>query len=179
MSQKTKERILQTALDLFNNRGLSQVPSRAITTQLDISQGHLTYYFAKRADIMDTLFAHYKDQMNVILDTPTENTDLYTFELWLVSILEINYTFRFLFLDFAQVMRESSIFKKHYLRIRRVRKERFLAFMDALALKGDFEQIYQQVELILEFGMMYEVMQGKMSRKKILTKLQGDLMAMF
>ncbi len=177
MAQKTKERILTAALNLFNEKGLSQVPTRAITLHLDISQGHLTYYFAKRADIMDALFEYYKNQMVVILAKPAG--DKYVFRAWMAAILEVNYTFRFLFLDFAQVMRESPLFKKDYLRLRRVRKQKFMEFMDSLALKGDFDQIYQQVELILEFGMMYGLLEGKMSRKRLVEKLLEDLMLMF
>ncbi len=180
MSNKTKERILSTALTLFNEKGLSQVPTRAISEHLHISQGHLTYYFHKRTDILNTLFSHYEDQFTILLDTPVENVDKYDFFAWLKALLEINYTFRFLFLDFAQVMRESPVFKQTYLKLRHLRKQKFMEFMNLLSPNGDdFSLVYQQVELILEFGMLYDIMEKPENNLQILAKLESDLRSIF
>ncbi len=176
MSNKTRERILTTTLALLNEKGLSQAPTRTITQKVDISQGHLTYYFPKRADILDALYGLYHEQLTVILSTPTENVGKYELYAWLDAMLEINYTFRFLFLDFAQVMRESSTFKAQYLALRHLRKQRFMEFMQRLAPKeSNLDLVYQQVELILEFGMLYEVMEGKLDRQTLLAQLRADI----
>ncbi len=176
MSNKTRERILTSTLSLFNENGLSQTPTRTITQKVDISQGHLTYYFPKRADILDALYGLYQDQLTVVLDTPTENVGQYELFAWLDALLEINYTFRFLFLDFAQVMRESSTFKAQYLALRHLRKQRFMEFMQGLTPKeSNLDLVYQQVELILEFGMLYEVMEGKLDRQTLLAQLRADI----
>jgi len=116
----------------------------------------------------------------VILATPTENAGKYEFFAWLDALLEINYTFRFLFLDFAQVMRESLTFKAQYLDLRHLRKQRFMEFMLRLAPKeSKLDLIYQQVEMILEFGMLYELMKGKLDRQVLLEKLQADIRGLF
>jgi len=180
MSNKTRERILTATLALFNENGLSQTPTRTITQYLDISQGHLTYYFPKRGDILDALYGLYQDQLTVILATPTENTGKYEFFAWIDDLLEINYTFRFLFLDFAQVMRESSTFKAQYLELRRLRKQRFMEFVNQFAPKSiQLDWAYQQIELILEFGMLYEVMEGKLEHQALLEKMRGDIRRVF
>jgi len=180
MSNKTRERILTSTLALFNEKGLSQTPTRTITQHVDISQGHLTYYFPKRADILDALYGLYQDQLTVILDTPTTNAGKYEFFAWLDALLEINYTFRFLFLDFAQVMRESSVFKAQYFALRRLRKQRFMAFMQELAPKEtNSDLVYQQVALILEFGILYDVIEGKLDDKQLLEKVKKDIRGLF
>ncbi len=176
MSNKTRERILTTTLALLNEKGLSQTPTRTITQKVDISQGHLTYYFPKRADILDALYGLYHEQLTVILSTPTENVGKYELFAWLDAMLEINYTFRFLFLDFAQVMRESSTFKAEYLALRHLRKQRFMEFMQRLApKKSNLDLVYQQVEMILEFGMLYDVIEGKQDELAILEKAKQDV----
>lgn len=179
MSNKTRERILTATLALFNEKGLSQTPTRVITQHVDISQGHLTYYFPKRTDILNALYRHYQDQLVVILATPTENSGKYEFFAWLDALLEINYTFRFLFLDFAQVMRESPTFKADYLSLRHLRKQRFREFMQVLSPNTNSELVYQQVELILEFGMLYEVMEGKVEKKELMAKLKKNIKGLF
>lgn len=176
MSNKTRERILTTTLALLNEKGLSQTPTRTITQKVDISQGHLTYYFPKRADILDALYGLYHEQLTVVLSTPTENAGKYEFFAWLDAMLEINYTFRFLFLDFAQVMRESSTFKAEYLALRHLRKQQFMEFMQRLAPKAsNRDLVYQQVEMILEFGMLYDVIEGKQDGLAILEKAKQDV----
>ncbi len=180
MSNKTRERILTTTLALLNENGLSQTPTRTITQHLDISQGHLTYYFPKRADILDALYGLYQDQLTVILAVSTAQPSKYAFFGWLDEMLEINYTFRFLFLDFAQVMRETATFKAQYLGLRHLRKQRFMEFMQGLAPKeSNHDLIYQQVALILEFGMLYEVMEGKLEKQALLDMLRRDIHNLF
>ncbi|MCB0636788.1 MAG: TetR/AcrR family transcriptional regulator [Lewinella sp.] len=53
---KTREKIIQTALQLFNEKGLSQVGVREIARALDISVGNLSYHFPKKEDIVLELF---------------------------------------------------------------------------------------------------------------------------
>ena len=67
MSLKTKEKILTAALLLFNKKGLSVITTRQLTVHLNISQGHLTYYFHKRAKILETLYGQFQDQYLILL----------------------------------------------------------------------------------------------------------------
>lgn len=52
----TKQKILQQALQLFNENGLSNVSLREISEAMDISVGNLQYHFKKREDIVEGLF---------------------------------------------------------------------------------------------------------------------------
>lgn len=53
---KTKQRILQAALDLFNEFGYQQVTIRMIALKLKMSSGNLNYHFKKREDILEALY---------------------------------------------------------------------------------------------------------------------------
>src|SRR3990167_2717606 len=53
---KTRDKILQTALQLFNQWGVPNVTLRRIAAEMGISQGNLNYYFKKREDIIEALF---------------------------------------------------------------------------------------------------------------------------
>lgn len=50
-----REKILETALVLFNEKGIDGVTTRDIAKVLKISQGNLTYYFPAKSDIVFAL----------------------------------------------------------------------------------------------------------------------------
>ena len=158
MSLKTKEKILTAALLLFNKKGLSVVTTRQLTVHLNISQGHLTYYFHKRAKILETLYGQFQDQYLILLKDSVQ--DFYLFNRWLETILEVQYTYRFLFLDFAQVMRESPKIKNQYFSLRKKRRQK-LAELLIILKKEVSESKLNQIELLIEFGMMYDLLNTK------------------
>ncbi len=171
MSFRTKEKILTAALLLFNKKGLSEVTTRQITIHLDISQGHLTYYFQKRAALLEALYGQFQDQYLILLKEPVP--DLYLFNRWLDTVLEIQYTYRFLFLDFAEVMRESPKIKKQYFKLREIRKKKLEEIL-ILLTKQISETQLNQIELLIEFGMMYGALDKK-PKRAILAKVKEDI----
>jgi len=55
MAAQTRDRILDTARDLFNRHGFHQVTLRQIADALHISPGNLTYHFPHKTDIVQAL----------------------------------------------------------------------------------------------------------------------------
>ena len=53
---KTRDKILQTALNLFNQHGVPNVTLRRIAAEMFISQGNLNYHFKHREDIIEALY---------------------------------------------------------------------------------------------------------------------------
>lgn len=56
MSQRTKTRILETALRLFNERGSGNVSTRHIAEELGMSPGNLYYHYPNKEAIIRALF---------------------------------------------------------------------------------------------------------------------------
>ncbi|MCO6479785.1 MAG: TetR/AcrR family transcriptional regulator [Phaeodactylibacter sp.] len=54
--KNTKEKILETALELFNRHGYAQVTIRMIAQAAGMSSGNLNYHFRKREDILEALY---------------------------------------------------------------------------------------------------------------------------
>lgn len=71
---KTKQKILQTALELFNERGSGNVSTRHIAEDLGISPGNLYYHYANKEDIIRALFGELDktsdEAYNFSLDAP-------------------------------------------------------------------------------------------------------------
>ena len=98
---KTAERILITALDIFNQQGENNVSSVEIALELDISPGNLYYHFKGKEVIVAALFELYQQQLRVILDAPRNQPDttlgIEDFFYYLYLIIEKNHLFRFLY----------------------------------------------------------------------------------
>ncbi|WP_252732076.1 TetR/AcrR family transcriptional regulator [Paraglaciecola arctica] len=98
---KTAQRILVTALDIFNQQGENNVSSVEIAMELDISPGNLYYHFKGKEVIVAALFELYQQQMRTILDAPSNQTDTFLsiedFFYYLYLIIEKNHLFRFLY----------------------------------------------------------------------------------
>ena len=72
MAQGTKDRILETALALFNAEGVGALSAMDIATALGISPGHLYYHFKGKAEILAALVAAYQSEVDLVLETALE-----------------------------------------------------------------------------------------------------------
>ncbi|MCW8108338.1 TetR/AcrR family transcriptional regulator [Alteromonas ponticola] len=95
---KTAERIILTALELFNEQGENAVTSVDIAMELDISPGNLYYHYKGKEVIIDALMALHKKQLLSSLNRSlVENIhaeDLFYYFYILIEKLDL---FRFLY----------------------------------------------------------------------------------
>lgn len=172
---KTKDRILDTALHLFNERGLSKVTLRTIASTMNISQGNLSYHYKKREDIISALYYKLVERIDQGMEENkvreiTINALLDTSELIMNSLFE----YRFLLLDFVQIMRENPEIKKHFLEMSERRKAEFLFLFDSLVKEGvmrkeqyknEFLYLYQRIKIMGDFWISSaEVTHTKLSK---------------
>ncbi|MEM9820613.1 MAG: TetR/AcrR family transcriptional regulator, partial [Bacteroidota bacterium] len=53
---KLKEKIIQRAVALFNEKGISNVSPNQIAAALDISTGNLTYHYKTKANLVGAIY---------------------------------------------------------------------------------------------------------------------------
>lgn len=95
---KTKERILLTALSLFNEHGENSVTSVDIAMELDISPGNLYYHYKGKEKIVAELVGMHQQKMRQVLrpqNTEALNAEEVFYYLYLV--VEQLHLFRFLY----------------------------------------------------------------------------------
>ena len=98
--KSTREKILEAALDLFNEYGLSKVSQRLIAEKLAISPGNLTYHFKLKEDIEEALY------FELVAKIDDKIKEFYGQEMNLQSIVNISgemfklfYVYRFIFIE--------------------------------------------------------------------------------
>jgi len=95
---RTRDRILETSLDLFNDEGETEQTAVDIANALDISPGNLYYHFKGKDAIIRALFDNFETEMKTILRgsrgriASLEDNWVYTY-----IILEEIFDFRFFF----------------------------------------------------------------------------------
>ncbi len=95
---KTRDRIIETAIELFNEQGTKAVTTNHIAAAAGISPGNLYYHFRNKEDIIRAIFeqmdAYGLEQYRLITDECPPGT-LEAMERTFVMIQKYNWRYRF------------------------------------------------------------------------------------
>ena len=129
----TKKKILDTARELLNHHGLAVVSQRMIADELNISPGNLTYHFKKRSEIIEALYFELVEKMDQAFSMLSQTTNLIE-GLYLVTkaMMHNFYDYRFMMLDFIQLMREYTKIKNHYQVLLKQREAQLAQFVEMM-----------------------------------------------
>jgi AcrR family transcriptional regulator len=123
---KTRDRILQTSLALFNSVGEPNVTTLLISDEMDISPGNLYYHFKNKGDIVNELFGQYEHDMVDLLTVPEDaNISLDQQGFFLHLLFETLARYRFLYQDLVNVL---SRYDQLQIRFKRIQKKKMVAF---------------------------------------------------
>jgi AcrR family transcriptional regulator len=101
---KTRDRILECALQLFNQQGEPNVSTLEIANELDISPGNLYYHFHGKEPLVMELFERFQNELAPLLDPPADaRLDAEDYWLFLHLIVERLSHYRFLFQDLSNL----------------------------------------------------------------------------
>lgn len=133
----TKEQILATALQLFNQEGLDAVTLRRIAGAMGISQGNLNYHYKKREDIVLALYLNLVARINKEFEELQLTNDILgnMFKFSEKIMLSL-YDYRFIMLDFVQVMRRHPEIKASHKQLNLIRKEQFKQLYAQMQAEG-------------------------------------------
>jgi len=102
--RRTRERILETSLALFNRDGEPHVTTADIADEMNISPGNLYYHFRNKDDIIGELYAAYEKSVSPLLAVPADAAPDVD-DLWLVLhfMFERMHDYRFLYRDLDEI----------------------------------------------------------------------------
>ena len=112
---KTRDRIAQASLELFNAQGERSVTTNHIATHLGISPGNLYYHYPNKQAIIAELFATYEAQVDDFLCLPPARP--LTVEdkaLYLEALLAAMWQYRFLHRDLEHLLAADAQLAERY-----------------------------------------------------------------
>jgi len=103
---KTRDRILETSLALFNREGLAAVSTHRIAAEMGISPGNLHYHFRTKALIVTWLFRRFEERYPPCIDASAQVTALDDLWLSLHLTFEAIDEYRFIYRDIEVLLNE-------------------------------------------------------------------------
>ncbi|MFY2764926.1 TetR/AcrR family transcriptional regulator [Arenimonas sp. MALMAid1274] len=168
MARQTRQRILDTALSMFNLQGEPNVTTNHIADELEISPGNLYYHFRNKDDIIEQLFARYEERMDTALVSPEGRLrDLEDIWLQLHLVFECIWEYRFLYRDLVDILSRNRRLRLRFARILKRAADGASSGMKGLVQAGVMRASAAEVEatatnilVVATFWMNYASVRG-------------------
>ncbi len=166
---KTRDRILQCSLNLFNEHGEPNVSTLDIANELEISPGNLYYHFHGKEPLVMELLEAFQAEMAPLLDPP-EGVELEAEDYWLFLhlIVERLTHYRFLFHDLSNLAgrlpKLARAIRQWLNNLKRTLASLLAQLMASGQLDSDTQalgQLVEQITLTLLFSLDYQRILGK------------------
>jgi len=111
-ASQARERIVAYALKAFNEVGVAHVTTTSLCAGLEMSPGHLYYYFRGKEAIVAHLFARFKREMQAQLSTrPERPLSGERLSERILKFLDCAWEYRFLYRDMNGLIASSRLFE--------------------------------------------------------------------
>ena len=112
---KTRDKILLSSLELFNERGERNVTTNHIAAHLAISPGNLYYHFRNKSDIIYEIFLEYEKLVDFYLDIPESRPiTLADLTFYLESVFDGLWSYRFFHRDLEYLLDSDRRLREDY-----------------------------------------------------------------
>src|SRR3954451_7602109 len=137
----TRQRILDTARSLFNERGLARVGVRDDARATEMSPGNLAYHFPTRDDLVAALVLELYDldRRTIFAELPADlsPTALYRAA---AAVMRNILQYRFVLLSYADAVRSSPQLQRMATEMRQQRRERHDRLVEGLIRGGSLQR---------------------------------------
>ncbi len=131
----TKERIISTALRVFNENGVTKTTTRKIAEEMEITHGNLTYHYLKKSQIIEVLYEQMFAEMEAHMQ-PLAKTSLQFLQNTLQFYYQFQYRYRFFFLDIVEITRLYPTIAQRHLVTQQKREQEACQLLDLLVQEG-------------------------------------------
>ncbi|BCV34623.1 TetR/AcrR family transcriptional regulator [Shewanella algae] len=168
---KTRDKIIQASLELFNEHGERSITTNHIAAHLGISPGNLYYHFRNKEEIIRCIFAQYENHLELGFQ-PYEDRQV-DVELLIGYFDAMFYTlwqFRFMYANLADILSRDEALKKRYLEAQQKVLTRSSHVLQLLCQDG-FLQLEQDkissladtIKMIVSFWISYQLTQSSIA----------------
>ncbi len=123
---KTRDKIIQASIALFNEQGERNVTTNHIAAHLGISPGNLYYHFRNKEDIILSIYEEYA--RNLLLDTfPKVSSDVKPLDaiiLYMDAVFQMLLKFRFFYSNLPVLLDKNPSLREKYVEVQHSIAER-------------------------------------------------------
>lgn len=113
--RRTRERILELSLRLFNEFGEPNITTTVIADEMHISPGNLYYHFRNKDDIVNSIFAEFEAEIGRILTVPDgRRSNIDDVWLYLHLMFELIWRYRFFYRDLNDLLSRNRTLETHF-----------------------------------------------------------------
>ena len=161
---KTRDRILECALQLFNQKGEPNVSTMEVANEMGISPGNLYYHFHGKEPLVLGLFERFQSELAPLLDPPVDaQLEAEDYWLFLHLIVERMAHYRFLFQDLSNLAGRLPKLAKGIRNLLTALKRTLASLLARLKASGQLVsgtqalgQLVEQITLTLLFSLDYQ-----------------------
>lgn len=123
---KTRDKIIQASIELFNEQGERNVTTNHIAAHLAISPGNLYYHFRNKEDIILSIYEEYA--RSLLLETlpqvTSEMKPLDSLVLYMDSVFQTTMKFRFFYSNLPVLLDKNPSLREKYVEVQQSISER-------------------------------------------------------
>jgi AcrR family transcriptional regulator len=149
--RRTRERILEAALRLFNDFGEPNVTTGVIADELNISPGNLYYHFRNKDEIVNSLFADFEREIERTLAAPSRRPpDVEDIWLFLHLVFELIWKYRFLYRDINDLLSRNRTLEIHFKQILAHKAKTAAAICEGLVAQGEMSATRAEIQAMVD-----------------------------
>lgn len=138
---KTRDKIIQASIVLFNDKGERNVTTNHIAAHLNISPGNLYYHFRNKEDIILSIYEEYAG--NLLLETfpkvSSEIKPLDTIILYMDAVFQMTMKFRFFYSNLPVLLDKSPTLREKYVKVQHAIAKRVSQLLISLRTENIIE----------------------------------------
>ena len=122
---KTKDKIIATAIDLFNIHGTKAISTNHIAKEMGISPGNLYYHFRSKNDIIRSISDNFSNELGSVLKIQLDTISDFSSNLTSLfnRFFKIQQSYQFLFLEGVHLTRKDIRLLDNYTKLRSLIKK--------------------------------------------------------
>ena len=161
--RRTAERILDTALGMFNRFGEPNVSTTAISAELNISPGNLYYHFPAKDILVNTLFDRYAESLEALLHAADGARNVEDAWLFFHMLFELLWKYRFLYRDLNDLLSRNRYLETRFQPLLAHKARAVRGLLEGLGRGGalradtrDLDAVATSMVVLLTYWLSYE-----------------------
>ena len=134
--RRTAERILETALALFNRFGEPNVSTTAISAELNISPGNLYYHFPAKDELVNALYLRCERETLDLLAASPDVQDVEDAWFFMHTLFERVWEYRFLYRDLNHLLSRNRLLETQFQQLIERKTQALRQLLQSLQRRG-------------------------------------------